>query len=167
MSLNCFNVAFVVTDAPAHVIFLFLRWTIAACVCKPNQSKKKVALNFLMCGKDTMCGVPRKPGVPMTLERSRGILVSTPTSTTIGQVPSKRVALAVEKTSKPWQIGCRPGFGAELPSLVSMEFLAMCKEQQRPAAFSLSWNKLLAPTSLKPICWRFFPSGRRRISVNI
>ena len=29
-----------------------------------------------------------------------------------------------------------------------------------------SKNKLLAPTSLKPICWRLFPRGRRRISVS-
>ena len=44
-----------------------------------------------------------------------------------GKVLNKRVALAVDKTSKPWQIGCRPGFGTELPSLVSTEFLAMCQ----------------------------------------
>ena len=30
-----------------------------------------------------------------------------------------------------------------------------------------SQNKLLAPASLKPICWRLFPRGRRRISVSI
>ena len=40
-----------------------------------------------------MCGVPRKPGVPLTLEQSRGILVSTPTSTMIEKVLNKRVAL--------------------------------------------------------------------------
>ena len=57
-----------------------------------------------------VCGVPRKSGVPLTLVQSRGILVSTPNSTMIGKVLNKRVALAVEKTSKPWQIGCRPGF---------------------------------------------------------
>ena len=33
-----------------------------------------------------------------------------------------------------WQIGCRQGFGTELPSLVSTEFLTMCKQHQRPAA---------------------------------
>ena len=48
-----------------------------------------------------MCGVPRKPGVPLTPEQSRGILVSTPSSTMIGKVVNKRVALAVEDTSKP------------------------------------------------------------------
>ena len=42
-----------------------------------------------------MCGVPRKLGVPITLEQPRGTLVSTPTSTMMGKVLNKRVALAV------------------------------------------------------------------------
>ena len=113
-------------------------------VLRELRNKWSVAINFLMRGKE----VPRKLGVSSTPEQSRGILVSTPNSTIIGKVLNKRVALAVEKTSKPWQTGCRPGFGTELPSLVSMEFLAM-------------------RTSLKPICWRLSPLGRRRISVSI
>ena len=80
------------------------------------------------------CGVPRKPGVPFTPEQSRGILISTSNSTIIKQVLNKRVSLSVAKTSKPCQIGCRPGFGTELPSPASVEFLAMCKHQRRPAA---------------------------------
>ena len=103
-----------------------------------------------------MCGVPRKPGVPLTLEQSRGILVSTPNSTMIGKVLNKRVALAVEKTSKSWQIGCRPGFGTELPSLVSMEFLAMCKQQQRPAAIlSCRLERGVLPRDPRTNCWSF------------
>ena len=70
-----------------------------------------------------------------TPEHSRGILISTAPCTLVGKVLNKRVTQAVEATSKSWQIGCRPGFGTELPSLLTMEFLAMCKQQQqRPAA---------------------------------
>ena len=65
---------------------------------------------------------------------SRGILISTAPCTLVGKALNRRVTQAVEATSKSWQIGCRPGFGTELPSLISMEFLAMCKQQQRPAA---------------------------------
>ena len=81
-----------------------------------------------------MCGIPRKPRAPTTPEHSRGILISTAPCTLVGKVLNKRVTQAVEATSKSWQIGCRPGFGTELPSLLTMEFLAMCKQQQRPAA---------------------------------
>ena len=43
---------------------------------------------------------------------------------------------------------------------------------QRPAAFLFAdlcapSSNRWAPASLKPICWRLFPRGRRRISVNI
>ena len=81
-----------------------------------------------------MCGIPRKPRAPSTPEHSRGILISTAPCTLVGKALNKRVTQVVEATSKSWQIGCRPGFGTELPSLFTMEFLAMCKQQQRPAA---------------------------------
>ena len=81
-----------------------------------------------------MCGIPRKPRAPSTPEHSRGILISTAPCTLVGKALNRRVTQAVEATSKSWQIGCRPGFGTELPSLITMEFLAMCKQQQRPAA---------------------------------
>ena len=97
-----------------------------------------------------MCGVPRKPGVPMTLEQSCGILVSTPNSTL-----NKRVAPAVEKTSKPWQIG---------------------KKQQRPAAILFAdlkgafyhalQEQIVGPCFSEAELLAFFPSGRRRISLN-
>ena len=82
-----------------------------------------------------MCGIPRKPRAPSTPEHSRGILISTAPCTMFGKALNKRVTQVVEATSESWQIGCRPGFGTELPSLFTMEFLAMCKQQQqRPAA---------------------------------
>ena len=82
-----------------------------------------------------MCGIPRKPRAPSTPEHSRGILISTAPCSLVGKALNRRVTQAVEATSKSWQIGCRPGFGTELPSLISMEFLAMCKQQQqRPGA---------------------------------
>ena len=81
-----------------------------------------------------MCGIPRKPRAPSTPEHSRGILISTAPCTLVGKALNRRVTQAVEATSKSRQIGYRPGFGTELPSLISMEFLAMCKQQQRPAA---------------------------------
>ena len=81
-----------------------------------------------------MCGIPRKPRAHSTPEHSRGILISTAPCTLVGKALNKRVTQVVEATSKSWQIGCRPGFGTELPSLFTMEFLAMCKQQQRPAA---------------------------------
>ena len=81
-----------------------------------------------------MCGIPRKPRAPSTPEHSRGILISTAPCTLVGKALNRRVTQAVEATSKSWQIGCRPGFGTEVPSLITMEFLAMCKQQQRPAA---------------------------------
>ena len=121
-----------------------------------------------------MCGSQESQESLQPLEQLRGILVSTPTSTMIGKVLNKRVALAVEKTSKPWQFGCRPGLGTQLPSLVSMEFLAMCKQQQQPAAILFADLKgafyQCAPgTNCWPLllCWRFFQNGRRRIPVNI
>ena len=80
-----------------------------------------------------MCGIPRKPRAPSTPEHSRDILISTLPCTMVGKALNRRVTQAVEATSKSWQIGCRPSFGTELPSLITMEFLAMCK-QQRPAA---------------------------------
>ena len=80
-----------------------------------------------------MCGIPRKPRAPSTPEHSRGILISTAPCTMGGKASNRRVTQAVEATSKSWQIGCRPGFGTELPSLITMVFLAMCKQQQRPA----------------------------------
>ena len=81
-----------------------------------------------------MCGIPRKPRAPSTPEHSRGILISTAPSTLVGKVLNKRITQAVEATSKSRQIGCRPGRGTEFPSLITTEFLAMCKQQQRPAA---------------------------------
>ena len=81
-----------------------------------------------------VCGIPRKSRAPSTPEHSRGILISTAPCTLVGKALNRRVTQAVEATSKSWQIGCRPGFGTELPSLISMECLAMCKQQQRPAA---------------------------------
>ena len=81
-----------------------------------------------------MCGIPRKPRAPSTPEHSRGILTSTAPCTLVGKALNRRVTQVLEATSKSWQIGCRPGFGTELPSSITMEFLAMCKQQQRPAA---------------------------------
>ena len=81
-----------------------------------------------------MCGVPWKPRAPSTPEHSRVILISTAPCTMGGKASNRRVTQAVEATSKSWQTGCRPGFGTELPSLITMVFLAMCKQQQRPAA---------------------------------
>ena len=59
-------------------------------------AKEVVSCNqFLDAWKGViMCGVPRKPRVLCTPEQSRGIFVSTPTSTMIGKVLNKRVALA-------------------------------------------------------------------------
>ena len=90
-----------------------------------------------------MCGIPRKPHTPSTPEHSRGILISTAPCTLVGKVLNRRVTQVVEATSKSWQVGCRPGFGTELPSLISMKFLAMCKQQQRPAAILFADLKLL------------------------
>ena len=90
-----------------------------------------------------MCGVPRKPRAPSTPEHSRGILISTAPCTLDGKALNKRVTQVVEATSKSWQIGCRPGFGTELPSLFTMEFLAMCKQQPRPAAILFAFYHAL------------------------
>ena len=81
-----------------------------------------------------MCSIPRKPRAPSTPEHSRGIRISTAPCTLVG---------------KSWQIGCRPGFGTELPSLFTMEFLAMSKQQQRP---NLKERFIMVHTFLMMIC---------------
>ena len=68
------------------------------------------------------------------VERWHHVWCPNSNSTMIGKVLNRRVSHVVGKTSKPWQIGCRPGFGIELQSLISVEFLQMCKQQRRPAA---------------------------------
>ena len=83
----------------------------------------------------------------------------------------------VEATSKSWQIGCRPGFGTELPSLFTMEFLAMCKQQQRPAAILFAdlkgafyhafLEQVVVLTFLMLICELTFLAGQMRIAENI
>ena len=149
-----------------------------ACWCQLAEIVKQV----IKCNRfpdawkgGIMCGIPRKPRAPSTPEHSRGILISTAPCTLVGKALSKRVTQTVGATSKSWQIGCRPGFGTELPSLITMEFLAMCK-QQRPAAILLAYLKgalcdalleQVVPTLLKLIYELTFLAGRRRIAENI